>query len=101
MSCISSSKISMLINGTKTDFFKPSRGIRQGDPLSPYTFTISMEILSKLIHHEVDCNGWDPIKISTKGPRFLKSSSLTILSYSWMLMKKVASPLLMPLISYE
>ncbi|KAL0456049.1 UNVERIFIED_CONTAM: LINE-1 retrotransposable element O protein [Sesamum latifolium] len=33
--CICTTSYSLLINGTAFDFFRPSRGIRQGDPLSP------------------------------------------------------------------
>lgn len=35
MSCVSTSSISILVNGDHTEFFQPSRGIRQGDPMSP------------------------------------------------------------------
>lgn len=53
MSCISSSNLSILLNGDHLDPFHPSRGIRQGDPLSPYIFILCMEYLAWLIQEEV------------------------------------------------
>ena len=38
-----------MINGSPKGFFNNTRGLRQGDPLSPYHFVIEMEVFSTLV----------------------------------------------------
>ena len=52
MSCITTTSISILVNGSALQPFEPSRGIRQGDPLSPYIFVLCMKYLGHLIEQK-------------------------------------------------
>eukprot|EP00253_Pinus_taeda_P016963 PITA_16963 len=56
MSLITSSHFSLLVNGFPSHPFKPSRGIRQGDPLSPFLFVIMAEGLGRHIKQALQSN---------------------------------------------
>jgi len=49
MNCVSSCSLNILWNGEPSESFTLSRGVHQGDPLSPYLFVACMERLSQLI----------------------------------------------------
>ena len=68
MSCVTTVSTSIVFNGEALDPIYPSRGIRQGDPISPYLFIICMDFLGQLIEEKCSVKLWNPIKTSQRGP---------------------------------
>jgi hypothetical protein len=66
--CVSSMSFELPINGGITGHFKPSRGLRQGDPLSPYLFILNQEVLSRLLEREHLNGKLSGVKTNIGGP---------------------------------
>ncbi|XP_056850920.1 uncharacterized protein LOC130506757 [Raphanus sativus] len=68
MECVSSVSYSYLINGGAHGCVVPSRGIRQGDPLSPYLFILCSEVLSGLCSKALEQGKLCGIKVARNSP---------------------------------
>jgi len=58
MNCITSVQFTISINGKQGDLFKAKRGLKQGDPLSPLLFVMTMEYLSRLFKRVSTLSGF-------------------------------------------
>lgn len=67
-SCVTSAAASILVNGTPSMPFKLQRGLRQGDPLSPFLFVFAAEVMNLMIKKAVSLNLWTGIDASKNGP---------------------------------
>ncbi|KAK4384169.1 Retrovirus-related Pol polyprotein from type-2 retrotransposable element R2DM [Sesamum angolense] len=55
--CVTTPMFSVCINGNPHGFFKGARGLRQGDPMSPFLFVLVMEVLQLMMQQLIDQNG--------------------------------------------
>ena len=67
--CISTPTFSILLNGSPFGHFKSSRGLRQGDPLSPFLFIIGVDILSRLLQKAESLGNLHGIQLSPSCPQ--------------------------------
>ncbi|KAF5454723.1 hypothetical protein F2P56_024369 [Juglans regia] len=67
MQCVSTVKYLVLVNGHPGTEFKPSRGLRHGDPLSPYLFLLCAEGLSSLVYHAEEIGARRGVSMSKRG----------------------------------
>ena len=65
MRCVTLVYFSVLFNGVTMYGFRPSRGLRQGDPISPYLFLLAAEGLSCLLKSQ---NGVQRIEVAPEAP---------------------------------
>ncbi|XP_023745646.1 uncharacterized mitochondrial protein AtMg01250-like [Lactuca sativa] len=83
--CLSSARASVLVNGTPSDEFPITRGVRQGDPLSPFLFIIAMEWLHVAIQGASGRSLIHGVKLPNNGPTIshLLYADDTIFSGMW------------------
>lgn len=68
MECVRPVTYQFRVNNSPLDTFTPTRGLRQGDPLSPYLFLLCAEELSSLIMHEEESGNLIGVKVSWEAP---------------------------------
>lgn len=68
MMCVSTVSYDFCFNGTSIGPIIPSRGIRQGDPISPYLFLFCVEGLSLALNKAVAEESIHGIKVSSSAP---------------------------------
>lgn len=68
MERVSSAQYQVLINGTPYGDIKPTRGLRQGDPLSPYLFVICTELLIQRLKKEESTGEITGLKVARGAP---------------------------------
>jgi len=67
--CMESSSVSVLVNGTPTKEFVPTRGLKQGDPMAPFLFLIVVEGLAGLVRQVVKKGLYCGVQVGTQGTK--------------------------------
>ncbi|KAL0282747.1 UNVERIFIED_CONTAM: hypothetical protein Sradi_7253000, partial [Sesamum radiatum] len=55
--CVTTPSYSVCFNGAPHGFFRGTRGLRQGDPMSPFLFVLVMEVLTLILVHRIEQTG--------------------------------------------
>ncbi|XP_026443826.1 uncharacterized protein LOC113343678 [Papaver somniferum] len=66
--CISTTSLSVILNGSPCEDFSLIRGIIQGDPLSPYIFILAIEYLSRQLTNAQQDKSIKGIKVDALSP---------------------------------
>jgi hypothetical protein len=66
--CVRTATASVLVNGSPTEEFPLERGLRQGDPLSPFLFLVAAEGLHVLMEAVVDQNMFTGYRVGEQDP---------------------------------
>lgn len=62
-SIFSCARLSILINGSPCGYFQCSRGVRQGDPISPILFGLAEDVLSRMLSKATSIGNLAPMRM--------------------------------------
>jgi hypothetical protein len=68
MTCVKTVRFSVRFNGKLLESFTPTRGLRQGDPLSPYLFLFVADGLSSLLQKQINMGNIQELQICRRSP---------------------------------
>jgi hypothetical protein len=68
MTCVRSVRYRVRVNSDESEIFIPSRGLRQGDPLSPYLFLFCAEGLTGLLAQAEEREELIGVKVCREAP---------------------------------
>jgi len=99
MECIGTATASVLVNGCSTEEFPIKRGLRQGDPLSPFLFLLAAEEFDVLMKASISNNLFRAYGVGTQGEVKLShlqfaDDTLIIGEKCWLNMRKIRAVLL-------
>lgn len=66
--CVGTTSFSFLINGSPFGMLKPSRGLRQGDPISPTLFVLFFDLMARMLHRAELDGHIHGIKVARSSP---------------------------------
>ena len=67
--CLSTVSFAVLVNGNAKGWVKASRGLRQGDPLSHYLFTLVADVLSRMLLRAEERNSLEGFRVGRNSTR--------------------------------
>ena len=68
MQCVTTVRFVVNFDGKLPNYFSPTRGLRQGDPLSPFLFLFVAEGLSRALEAECAAGKITPLKVARGSP---------------------------------
>lgn len=68
MMCITTASYKVLINGIPSDLITPTRGLRQGCPLSSYLFVMCAEVLSSMLQQTESLHLMKGVRVGNRAP---------------------------------
>ena len=67
--CLSTVSFAVLVNGNAKEWVKASKGLRQGDPLSPFLFTLVADVLSRMLLRAEERNSLEAFRVGRNRTR--------------------------------